>query len=332
MDPLPFNMHIMQFLADHRNPALTKLFLFISGMGEVQGYLLITTLIYVAFDKRLAVRLVLVVALAMSLNHVLKIIIKNPRPFILEGDYLQKWAVPLDNARDLATEWSTPSGHAMAAGSFYTFLYGCVRNRYVRILAVLAILLTGASRPYLGVHYVEDILLGWPIGIGLGLIAVKYGERIAATWGRLGYAQQIAVAVIASLVLWIATIVFNGGQIDGQPRAFLGYAGTVSGVVVAWPLEARLVNFDPRSGSALSKAVRFLFSLVLSLLALEGSKHAFSLVAADYSISGYLLQYLRYILVCVVSLLVAPFVFTRLRLASPCAAAMTSPTLASPPA
>jgi len=209
-------------------------------MGEVQGYLLIITLIYVAFDKRLAVQLSVVVTLAMCLNHLLKILVKNPRPFIAEGDYLQKSAVPLDNARELATEWSTPSGHAMAGASFYGFLYGRVRSRCVRSLAVLAILLTGASRPYLGVHYVEDILLGWAIGLGVGWVALRHGERIAAAWGRLGHGSQIGVAVVASLIFWLATLAINGGRIGGQPRAFLGYAGILTGIIVAWPAPRRL--------------------------------------------------------------------------------------------
>ncbi|QKR98372.1 phosphatase PAP2 family protein [Sphingomonas sp. CL5.1] len=310
-----FDMPVMEWLADHRTRALTDIFLFFSDMGEVQGYLLITTCIYVLYDKRLAVRLSLMVSLAMCANHILKIIIKNPRPFIREGDYLRKWAVPLDNARDLATEWSTPSGHAMAAASFYTVLYGCWRNRLIRILAVFAILLTGASRPYLGVHYVEDILLGWTIGLGLGLIALRNGERIAAAWSRFGYAGQVAISVGASLAFWLMTIIVNGGMIDGQPRAFLGYAGTVTGIVIAWPLEQSLVNFDPRSGSVLFKALRLAFSIGLSFLTLEGFKRGFSLVASDYSIIGYLLQYLRYILVALASLFMAPWIFTRFDLA-----------------
>lgn len=161
---LPFNMPIMEFLSDHRTAALTSCFRSISDLGEVQGYILIATFIYVMFDKTLAVRLSILVTLTMGLNHILKIIIRNPRPFIREGTYLKKWAVSPDYVRDLATEYSTPSGHAMAAASFYSYLYSCVRNRYVKIVAVLAVLLIGLSCPYLGVHYVEDILLGWAIG------------------------------------------------------------------------------------------------------------------------------------------------------------------------
>jgi len=312
---LHFDMQIMAFLASHRTPALTTFFLLASDMGEVQGYILITTLIYVAFDKRLAVRLSLLVALTMCLNHLLKIVIKNPRPFVREGDYLQKWAVPIDSARDLATEYSTPSGHAMAAGSFYAFLYGCVRNRYVRILAVLAVLLTGASRPYLGVHYVEDILLGWTIGLGAALLALRYKERIGAVWVKFAYSHQIGIVVVASALLWIITIFINGNGIGGQPRAFLGYAGSITGIVIAWPLEQRFVDFDPRSCSSFFKALRYLLSIGISLLTLELLKRGFSFLAADYSIAGYLLQYLRYVAIGVISFFVAPWIFTRLRLA-----------------
>jgi membrane-associated phospholipid phosphatase len=329
MHHLPFNMQIMEYLADHRIPVLTDIFLVFSNMGEVGGYLLITTLIYVAFDKRLAVRLSLVVSLAMCVNHILKIIIKNPRPFIIEGDYLQKWGVPLGNARDLATEWSTPSGHAMAAASFYTFLYGCWRNRVVRTLAVLAILLTGASRPYLGVHYVEDILLGWAIGLGLGLVALCYGERIAVAWSRINYRRQVGAAVAASLALWLVTIAVNGGMVEGQPRAFLGYAGSVTGIVIASPLELRLVNFDPRSGSVFLKAARFVFSVGFSFAVLEGLKHLFSAMAPDYSIVGYALQYVRYVVVVSASLFVAPWIFTRLNLARTLSGSTPDPDLGS---
>jgi membrane-associated phospholipid phosphatase len=315
MAHLHFNVWIMEFLADHRSPALTTFFLAASDLGEVQGYLLISTLIYVMFDKRLAVRLSVLVSLTMSLNHVLKIIIKNPRPFIQEGDYLRKWAVPLSNARDLAIEYSTPAGHAMAGASYYPFLYGSVRNRYVRIAAVLAILLTGASRPYLGVHYVEDILLGWAIGLCVGLIALRHADRIATTWARFSYGQQIVIGVVGSLALWLATIAINGWRIDDQPRAFLGYAGIFTGIIIARPLELNIVDFDPTSSSILCKILRYLLSVGVAFLTLELLGKAFSMLADNFSLAGYGLQYVRYIVVGIVNIFVAPWVFTRIGLA-----------------
>jgi membrane-associated phospholipid phosphatase len=314
MAVLPFSMPVMEYLADHRSDALTFVFRVATDLGEVQGYLLITTLIYVMVDKRLAVRLAMLVSLTMCLNHLLKIVIQNPRPFILEGEYLQRWAVPLDTAHELALEFSTPSGHAMAAAAFYTCLFGWVANRTVRTAAVVALLLIGASRPYLGVHYVEDVLLGWAIGLGVGLATLLYADRLGAAWGRLSHGQQIGAAVAASMALWVGSVAINGGRVDVQPRAFLGYAGAFTGIVIAWPLELLRVDFDPKSKTAAFRLARFVLTLVLALVALLGVEWAFDRIAVTSTL-GYLLQYLRHAAVSVVGLFVAPWVFTAIGLA-----------------
>jgi membrane-associated phospholipid phosphatase len=315
MNHLPFNMALMEFLADHRDPILTKFFLFMTFLGEVNGYILIVTLVYVMFDKSLGVRLAVVLLLTMTLNHVLKIIVKNPRPFIREGTYLQKWAVPADYAKELATEYSTPSGHAMAAGAFYGYLYACVRNWYVRAIAIFALIFVGLSRPYLGVHYLEDILIGWPIGLLVAWIAVKYGDRFAAAWNKRSYGGRIAAMVVASALLWLITIAINDWQIDGEPRAFLAYAGFLTGIVIGGPLEASLVNFDPRSSNIAAKIARYVLSVGLVILTLELLGKVNASMADNFSFTGYVLQYLRYTAGGVVSIFVAPLIFTTMGLA-----------------
>jgi len=315
---LHFNMTILEWLADHRVEWLTSLARGASYMGEVEGYILICTFIYAAFDKTLAVRLTLLVSLTMSFNHLLKILIKNPRPFVRGGDYLQRWSVPPDYARDLAVEYSTPSGHAMAGASFYTFLYSAVDSRYVRIGAVTAALCLGICRPYLGVHYLEDILLGWAIGLCIGEFALRSQKRIAKAWQTLEYDWQIAIAVIASVAFWAGTVAINGWRIDSQPRAFMGYAGTITGIIIARPLELQLIDFDPRSGLVLLKIGRYLISVLLVVLTLKTLGVIFTHIAGNYTLTGYLLQYSRYCAVSVVGLFVAPWVFTRCGLANVC--------------
>lgn len=312
---LDFDMGLMNWLADHRPPWLTPIVQAASDLGEIQGFILVSLLIYVMFDKALAIRLSLLVALTMCLNHMAKILIQNPRPFIEEGNYLAKWAIPTDGAQDLAREYSTPSGHAMAGASFYSYLFASVRSRPVRTLCVAAILVTGLSRPYLGVHYAEDILLGWAVGLAVGLLAWRFGGRFGAWWNTYPLLWRIAAAVIASAGLWTITIAINGWQIDGQPRAFLGYAGTVTGIVIARPLELRWVGFDPKSAPVAFKLLRYALTVGLAFATLAGLKTVFGAVAEDYSLTGYALQYTRYIAVSVVGILVAPWLFTKLGLA-----------------
>jgi hypothetical protein len=257
----------------------------------------------------------MLVLLAMCLNHALKTLIRNPRPFVAEGSWAQQWAVPAENARELATEYSTPSGHAMSAGAFYIHLFASVKQRAVRILAVCAILLTGLSRPYLGVHYVQDILLGWLIGIPLALLLIRYHTQIGSRWQRLSHARQISLVVVFSVALWLLTMAAGDWRIDDQPLAFMGYAGLLTGLVIAYPIELRRIDFDPRSGSAPRKLLRYALSVAMVIGTLQLLDELFARLAEDSSLLGHVLQYARYVTAGIVAMWLAPLTFTRLGLA-----------------
>jgi membrane-associated phospholipid phosphatase len=315
MASLPFSITLIRFLAAHRTAFLTRVFLFSTFVGTVDGYILIVILIYVMYDKRLAVRLSVLLLLTMSLNHVLKIIIKNPRPFIREGTYAKQWAVSAEDAKELATEYSTPSGHAMAGSAFYSYLYALVENRSVRVVAIIAILMTGLSRPYLGVHYLEDILIGWVIGLAVALAFLKYADAFVEKWDQVSYRYQVTIVVGSSLALWLLTIMINGWRIDGQPRAFLGYAGFLTGLVIGLPFELRTLNFDPRSSGVTAKILRYFISVGMVILTLLLLGRVFATMSDNFSMPGYLLQYIRYTVAGAVSIYLAPLLFTKMRLA-----------------
>jgi membrane-associated phospholipid phosphatase len=310
--PLPFNLGLVQLLADHRNVFLTKFSLAAAFFGGVEGYILLVMLLYVAWNKRLAIRLAVVVLVALSLNDLFKMLLRNPRPFVAQGTWQKKWAVPEPGARELATQFSTPSGHATAASSFYAYLYGLVRNRVVRVIAVAAILLIGVSRPYLGVHYCEDILLGWALGLTVALVSLRYAEAIATAWNRLCYGLRIAIVVPASLALWLLIVHLNGGSAAGQPHAYLCYGGFLTGIVLARPLELKKVNFDPRSSTILLKIMRFSLSVGLLLLTLFVLGKTFGICADHASMLWNLLEYIRFTAAGFVTFFLTPLLFTRM--------------------
>ena len=312
MAPLPFNLGLVQLLADHRNVFLTKLALVAAFMGSVEGYILLILLFYVAWNKRLAVRATVVLLAALSLSDLLKMLLHNPRPFVAQGTYLKNWAVPPFNARSLAMQFSTPSGHATGASSFYAYLFGVVHSRAVRMLAVAAIILIGVSRPYLGVHYCEDVLLGWALGLAVALLSLRYTDAVAAAWSRLSYALQVALVVTVCLALWLLAVLLNGDSTAGQPHTCLEYGGFLTGMVLACPLELRIVNFDPRSSTALVKILRYMLSLVLVVFTLLILYKAFDLLADRSSLLWNLLEYLRFTAIGFVAFFLAPLLFTRM--------------------
>lgn len=312
MAPLPFNLGLVQLLADHRTAFLTKLALAAAFLGSSQGFILLILLFYVAWNKRMAIRLTVVLLAALSLNDLLKMLLRNPRPFVAQGTYLQKWAMPQSTARSLAMEYSTPSGHATGASSFYAYLYGVVRSRAVRALAVAAIIFIGVSRVYLGVHYCEDVLLGWALGLAIALISMQSTDAIDAAWTRLSYRMQVALVVPACLALWALSILLNGDSTAGQPQIYLDFGGFLTGIVLAHPLERRIVNFDPRSSTLLVKILRYFLSLGLAVFTMLILDKTFGLLADRSSLLWNLLEYLRFTATGFVVFFLAPLLFTRI--------------------
>jgi membrane-associated phospholipid phosphatase len=313
---LHFHLALVQFLADHRNIVLTHFFHAASFFGSATFYALFTILLYVMWDKRLAVRLTLVVLFAMVFNNLLKLLIKNPRPFVADGTYEKKWAVSPDEARASALQYSTPSGHAMGAAAFYTYLLTFTRNRFVRLGLVLLIVLIGVSRPYLGVHYVEDVLLGWAIGLLLGFAACRYTGRLANLWSKVPHGLQIAITLVGCAAIWLLAVALNGWHIDIQVREVTIYCGWLTGIVIACPLELRIVNFDPRSGRLAAKLIRYLLSIGMMMAVARVLDAAFAPIAGHASIIGSALEYLRLAAASFVGMFFAPFIFCKLKLAS----------------
>jgi len=310
---MPFGSELVRFLAEHRHDLLTRFFQLFSAIGEIEGYVLMIALVYAAWDKRLAFRLAVLTLVAMSLNHVAKTLIANPRPFVEGGGAF--WAVSAERARDLATEYSTPSGHAMAGGAFYAYLYASSSRRALRIACIALLLLTGLSRPYLGVHYLEDVLLGWPLGVGLALLSLRYADEIERLWRRRSYGQQLAIAVAASAAVWLATRAASGWSADAQPTAFLGYAGLLTGILAAHPIETKRVRFDPRSATPFVKLLRVALAVGIVLGTLAALDAAFGAVCAEPSLLADGLRFARYAAAGIAALLVAPLLFVKLGLA-----------------
>ncbi len=69
-----------------------------------------------------------------------------------------------------------PSSHAVNIACAVTVL----SHHYRRTIPVLllAALLVGYSRVYVGLHYPGDVLVGWLVGILLGLLCAQVARKI----------------------------------------------------------------------------------------------------------------------------------------------------------
>ncbi len=120
-------------------------------------------------------RMIYTLLCAGLLNVVLKNLIQEPRPAILQ----------------LISEsgYSFPSGHTMIAGAVYTAIIPIIEEktmdkfikRLLQSCCILVPVIVGISRIYLGVHWPSDVLDGWVLGLSIGLSSSLVYRNVQAS-------------------------------------------------------------------------------------------------------------------------------------------------------
>ncbi|TVZ28406.1 undecaprenyl-diphosphatase [Gillisia sp. Hel_I_86] len=154
-----YDAAITKYVTSFRNPQLNNIMQFVTDLGDLYAYIIITTICSLFFlfkfkNWRYVAQLVFVIVISGLSNLALKEAINRARPT----------AEHLVSVETL----SYPSGHAMSATAFYGFLiylcYFLKINKWLKIslmfLFSLMIVGIGISRIYLGVHFPSDIAGG----------------------------------------------------------------------------------------------------------------------------------------------------------------------------
>lgn len=128
------------------------------GVGSYAIMFVVFFLALFFIDKwRVALELLIITAISFGVLTALKHYFGIDRPYLIDP-----WLTAYDND----TSYALPSGHALMS----VIILGWVSLRHPksRILAwgtVILIILIGASRIYLGVHYPSQVMAGWLFGI-----------------------------------------------------------------------------------------------------------------------------------------------------------------------
>jgi undecaprenyl-diphosphatase len=133
--------------------------------------LLIAWRLVAAGRRHAAVLLLIASAGGETLNQLLKLLFRRPRPEAFFG-------------YDLPSSYSFPSGHALVSCCFYGALAAILTRRMQSRLGKIAVwacavVLVGAiglSRVYLGVHYASDVIAGYSAAVvWVAAVATGYG-------------------------------------------------------------------------------------------------------------------------------------------------------------
>lgn len=200
-----------------RTDGLTTVFTWISMLGKSQVilvFILISVVILWLWRKKYCMPpLFVAVAGSEAFTHLGKLAFHRPRP---------EMAVYAEHS------FSFPSGHATIAVAFYGFIaYLLIRfsqswHRKVNIFftTIVIILALGASRIYLGVHYISDVWSGYLVGAMWLIIAVSFSEWFSQKERGDGSPAPARGARPASFILvFIAVLFYAGFSLQYHPPA-----------------------------------------------------------------------------------------------------------------
>jgi hypothetical protein len=265
----------------------------------------------------MGIRLGAMLLLTASVNGLLKVTFTTPRPSFLQpalGEVTE-------------TSFGVPSGHAQNAAAIWGLLAASARSWGVRVALVALIVLIGASRFFLGVHFLEDLWVGWTVGLLLLALFLLLEGRVARWWLRLTTPDRMLAAVVASLAIIAPAMLLAGRLVNvsfpwpGLPDPLVATgashvvtpAATLAGFGIGLALLLERGGFDHR-GPVGQRVVRVLAGLMGVVVFWQGLGAVFPGGEEPLAL---LLRYVRYALVGAWVGGIAPLLFVRFGLAAP---------------
>ena len=320
MDALQqFGIRLIQALQT-LSPSLDGVMYFFTFLGRVEFYLLIAPFIYWLADRRLGMRALIILICTDAITSSLKLLFHQPRPYWIGGV----------EALSHEGSYGIPSGHASDSLAVGGYLAHRARRKWFLIVMGIVIFFIGLSRLYLGVHFPHDVLFGWLIGATVLWVAIKQSDRIVG-WARsLSISAQVGIGFLFSVAIILLGVIIRA-LIAGTPDPaswssyatearsldhFFTLAAATFGSITGYAWMRQYARFRPPKDLA-KRVLSYVIGLVGLLLIYLGLDIAFSLIAADETILGYTLRFIRYTLVTIWVTFGAPWVFLRTRLAEP---------------
>ncbi|MCX6090477.1 MAG: phosphatase PAP2 family protein [Candidatus Atribacteria bacterium] len=271
------------FLQQFSTPFFDGLFHWVSFLGDEFFYFILLSFIYWCVDKKLGIRLSIVIFCSLYVNYTLKDFFHFPRP---QGAGIR--------VMDFPEGESFPSGHAQSGATVSFFLARIFRKWWWYLLAGMITVLISLARVYLGVHYPRDVVVGALLGIFFAFFFSFIFQKRDQGKSMIPNGTEVVLSILGGCLLFL----FSRNTLSVR------VAGSLMGVLVGSFLEQAWVGFQEKA-TLLFQVIKYMggmTSIIFLYLILKKifPDHSFAL-------------FIRYFFLNFWIVFVVPFVFQRVK-------------------
>ena len=293
-------MSFLYLLEDIRIPVLNEFMLAITYLGDEIAFLVVALILFWCCDKRVGYYVLSVGFLGTILNQFMKLWFRIPRPWVLDESFSI-----LEQAREGASGYSFPSGHTQSSvGTFGAIAY-TTKNKLIRWLCGVAVILVPFSRMYLGVHTPLDVSVAAAMAAIL-IFALK--PVVLAKNGRvfpvfLGIMVAVSVAFLCFVELYPFPADIDPHNMESGLKNAYTLIGAILGLVVVYTIDEKWLHFSTKA-IWWAQVIKVTVGLGLVLLVKNGLR-----VPLDMVFGSFKGRAVRYFLIVVVAGVVWPLTF-----------------------
>lgn len=249
---IPFMQSLQAFAGD----GAIKLCALLSMVGESYLMVAIIGVFYWGINKEMGKKIATSFAVANLFAPFVKNLINRRRPYLdHESVKCLRQAYPGDMYDVNVQGFSCPSLHASNTGAVLASIAMCLKKKAVNIILTCLILLIGAARVMLGVHYPTDVLLGWLIAAITVLVMPWVVDKVG------NYLRVMLIFAVIGLPGWFLCT---------SEDFFVGY-GAIIGIFLSFYIEEKFVHFE-NTPNVVRLILRTLVGIIVVLGVLEGLK------------------------------------------------------------
>ena len=215
----------------------------------VDVMIILPYLIFWCVDKTWGYRFMTSLWSGEVVNGIVKLTVCAYRPWI-RSELIE----PAGDSKTAATGYSFPSGHTVCATATYgnVFIWQYNKRRWLAVLAGVAILLTGFSRNFLGVHTPQDVIVGFLETCIIVLVVGAVSQKVKGNDKAIDIISAIGVLVVIAALIYIRFKPYPMDYVDGallvDPQkmmndCFKGCGGLL-GLIIGSYLERHYIHYE----------------------------------------------------------------------------------------